>query len=79
KGDYAWFCFADTMPGYRAKGAQTALISKRIEAANEAGCKHIFVETADDKGGNPSPSGRNLMRMGFRQLYKRPNYSFINK
>ena len=76
KDEYAWFCFAATMPGYRAKGAQTAIISHRIEEAKRRGCKHIFVETADDKGGNPSPSGRNLMRMGFRQLYKRPNYIY---
>jgi GNAT superfamily N-acetyltransferase len=79
RDEYAWFCFAATMPGYRAKGAQTALIQKRIEVANAAGCRHILVETADDKGGNPSPSGRNLMRMGFKQLYKRPNFIYHHK
>lgn len=77
--DYAWFCFASTLPGYRAKGAQTALISHLIDTATHAGCKHFFVETADEKAGCPSPSARNLMRMGFREIYKRPNYIYYNK
>lgn len=79
KDEYAWFCFSATSQGYRAKGAQTSIISHLISAATQAGCQHIFVETADEKAGTPSPSARNLMRMGFRELYKRPNYIFYNK
>lgn len=70
-GDTAWNCFAATLPEYRGKGAQGALIAKRIKAAREAGCKYITSETHID-----NESYRNLLRYGYKILYERPNFVF---
>ncbi|HQY51064.1 MAG TPA: GNAT family N-acetyltransferase [Ignavibacteria bacterium] len=70
-GDTAWNCFAATLPEYRGKGAQGALITGRIKAARKAGCKYITSETNINNG-----SYRNLIRYGYRILYERPNFIF---
>jgi len=72
--ELAWFSFASTLSDYRGRGAQGALIAKRIGDASKLGCKRIVVETAQDKPDKPSPSNRNMLRFGFRAAYVRPNY-----
>jgi hypothetical protein len=42
--------------------------------AAAAGCRHLAVETAEEKPDKPNPSTRNLRRLGFAGLYLRPNY-----
>lgn len=68
-GKTAWCGMAATLPEFRNKGAQSALITKRIQAAKELGCELITSETAES-----SASFRNMQRLGFKMLYKRPNY-----
>lgn len=75
-GDTAWISFAATMPEYRGRGAQAALLSVRIDEARQRGCKWISVETAEDTSEHDAPSYRNMLKYGFRLLYKRPNYVF---
>ncbi len=78
-GDTAWISFAATLDEYRGKGAQAALLSARIDEARKRGCRWISVETAEDTSEHDAPSYRNMLRYGFRLLYKRPNYVFEPK
>ena len=39
KDDCGWLSFASTLPGYRGKGAQTALIARRIQDAADWGAR----------------------------------------
>jgi hypothetical protein len=73
-GDAAWLGWAATASDARGRGAQTALIVRRIADAAAAGCRHLVVETAEDTPEKPNPSTRNLHRLGFADLYLRPNY-----
>src|SRR5574341_1190396 len=73
-GDAAWLGWAATVDDARGRGAQTALIVRRIADAAAAGCRHLVVETAEEKPDKPNPSTRNLRRLGFTELYLRPNY-----
>jgi GNAT superfamily N-acetyltransferase len=73
-GDTAWFGMATTLPEYRNKGAQSAIIAKRINKAHELGCNWISVETMPHSVENPNPSYLNLLRYGFNFMYERPNF-----
>jgi GrpB-like predicted nucleotidyltransferase (UPF0157 family)/GNAT superfamily N-acetyltransferase len=75
-GDTAWISFAATTPEYRGRGAQGAILEARINEARKRGCRWITAETAEDSAEHDSPSYRNMLRYGFRLLYKRPNYVF---
>lgn len=73
-GSAAWFGFAATDAAHRKRGAQQALIVRRLRDAAEAGCKWVSVETAEDTVTRDAPSFRNLRRLGFEVAYARPNY-----
>lgn len=73
-GEAAWFGLAGTAPNARGRGAQRALIARRVADAAAAGCRHLVVETAEDTPEKPNPSTRNLQRCGFTVTYLRPNY-----
>jgi GNAT superfamily N-acetyltransferase len=76
-GDAAWFSFAATDAAYRKRGAQHALIVRRLQDAADAGCKWVSVETAEDTVTRDAPSFRNLRRLGFEVAYTRPNYLWL--
>jgi ribosomal protein S18 acetylase RimI-like enzyme len=76
-GSAAWFGFAATDAAHRKRGAQQALIMRRLQDAADAGCKWISVETAEDTVTRDAPSFRNLRRLGFEVAYKRPNYLWV--
>jgi len=73
-GGTGWLGFAATLPAYRRRGAQTALLAARIRRAAELDCRTLFTETGEAVEGRPSNSYRNLLRAGFEPLYVRPNY-----
>jgi GNAT superfamily N-acetyltransferase len=73
-GDTAWLGLGATKPTHRRRGAQTALIARRIAIAHAAGVRTLAVETTEDTRERPNPSTHNLRRLGFRDLYKRPNW-----
>lgn len=74
RGEYAWIDFAGTLPDYRGRRAQSALIRKRLEDAAAMGVKWLAVETAEQKPDRDVPSLRNLLRLGFEQAWVRPNF-----
>jgi ribosomal protein S18 acetylase RimI-like enzyme len=57
---------AGTLPQFRGRGIQTALLRTRMKAAAEAGCEVIVVVT---RGGTTSE--RNCVRLGFRIAYSK--------
>lgn len=73
-GEYCWIDFAATLAEHRGKGAQTALAVRRIEDAKRHGCKWLVVETAEETAQHEAPSYRNMIRLGFKVAYIRPNY-----
>jgi GNAT superfamily N-acetyltransferase len=66
--------FAGTLPGHRRRGAQSALIARRVEDARAAGAKWIVSETDEELPDRPNPSTRNLIRLGFPVAYTRANW-----
>lgn len=74
RGEYASMAFAATLPGYRGRGAQSALLARRFRDAAEAGCRWAVVETGEEQPGRPVASYRNMRRLGFEAAYVRPNY-----
>jgi GNAT superfamily N-acetyltransferase len=74
KDDCGWLSFASTLAEYRKKGAQSALIAKRIQDAAELGCKVLTVETAEDAEEKRSQSLLNIQKMGFEAAFIRPNF-----
>jgi GNAT superfamily N-acetyltransferase len=75
-GNCGWVDFAATLPEYRGRGAQGALLERRVRDAAGLGLTHLVVETAEPTPDRPSPSYRNTLRSGFRVAYNRPNYLF---
>jgi GNAT superfamily N-acetyltransferase len=55
-----------TLPGFRNKGVQTALLHARLRRAAEAGCDLAVIEASP--GGT---SERNQQRLGFHVAYTR--------
>lgn len=63
-----------TLPEFQGRGAQSALIAARMRAAVDAGCGVFVAETGDELPGEHNTSLHNLLRLGFRVLYKRQNW-----
>ena len=63
-GELAYLANASTVPAFRGRGCQTALIRRRILDAAAAGCTLVCCQTA-----LASPSQRNLERAGLRVAY----------
>lgn len=73
-GETAHLNCGATLSGHRRHGAQSALIAARIQAAAEAGCRWLVVETdrPEQPGGNPSRN--NLVRVGIPTVYERTHW-----
>jgi GNAT superfamily N-acetyltransferase len=65
---------AGTLPEHRGQGTQGALLATRIRRARELGCDTVFTETGERRPDRPSASYRNIIRIGFRELYVVPNW-----
>jgi hypothetical protein len=74
--DGAWFGVTGTLPAFRRRGAQLALLAARIEAAHEAGATLMTVETGPDLPERPNPSYHNVQRAGFQIAYERASWVF---
>jgi len=70
----AEFGIAATLEPARGRGCQTALLHRRITDAAAAGCHTLFVETGERTPGRPSASYANILRAGFEEAYRRPNW-----
>src|SRR5262249_14572183 len=69
-----WLGFGATLPQFRGRGAQSAILAARIEEARRLGCTAVTTETGELEEGRPSSSYRNIVRAGFREAGVRPNF-----
>ena len=74
QGPFGWLSFAATLPTHRGRGAQHAVIARRIRDAAALGCTRLVMETAEDRPERRCQSFRNAVGMGFRVAYLRPNH-----
>jgi ribosomal protein S18 acetylase RimI-like enzyme len=65
-GGLAQLCGAATLPAFRRRGVQTALLRRRLADAYEAGCELALLTTQPG-----SKSQENGHRQGFELLYSR--------
>jgi hypothetical protein len=72
-----WLGWGGTLETHRRRGAQGALLAKRVEDGIAQGCDWLTVETADDLPDRPSGSYRNVARVGFRVLHRRPSHAYF--
>lgn len=75
-GPVAWLGMGCTAPGFRGRGAQGALLRRRLDAAAATGARWAVTEAvAPGPGEGPNPSHRNLLRAGFRPVHLRANWT----
>ncbi|MET9874804.1 N-acetyltransferase [Actinacidiphila glaucinigra] len=70
-GDCADMFGGATLPQWRGRGAQSALLTARARAAHDAGCRWLVAETGAEGPGDRNTSLRNMLRAGFEPLYER--------
>ena len=68
-----------TLPEHRRKGAQGALMARRIRDAAKLGCEWVCTETGEDTPQRPNPSYHNMIRTGFEFAYLRPTWVYQAK
>jgi len=74
EADIAWAGFAGTLPADRGRGAQSALLARRVRDAYDAGARWITCETTAESPARPNQSLRNMRRLGFEVTCERENY-----
>ena len=74
RGDVACLSGASTLEAYRGRGAQSALMVARLNAAAEMDLSWASTETASEADGAPNHSLRNMQRLGFEVVYERYNW-----
>ncbi len=67
-----WCGLGATLQADRGRGAQTALLCRRLADARALGCAWVAADTLVTTV--PSQSRRNMERVGFVPMYERPNY-----
>lgn len=72
----AWLGHGGTLPQARRRGAQLALLARRIHDGLQLGCRWFVTETDQDLPWRPNSSYRNILRSGFQLAYLRDNYVF---
>ena len=73
-GEIGWLGFGSTLPRFRGRGAQSAILAARIEEARRQRCRAVTTETGELDEGRASASYRNILRAGFREAGVRKNY-----
>jgi hypothetical protein len=71
QGETGWLGMDATLPAFRRRGGQRAIIAARAQAAAEAGCRWLTTDTRPDTPENPNPSLRNMRRNRFFLAYER--------
>jgi hypothetical protein len=71
-----WLGHGSTLPAFRRRGAQGAILSRRIQDGINLGCEWFIADTDEDTPERPNASYRNMLRNGFKLAYMRWNYLF---
>ena len=73
-GTHAWLGLGATLPAFRRRGGQSALLARRLREAAARGALTAVTETGERVPDRPSSSYRNILRCGFQETYLRENY-----
>ena len=76
RGAAGWLGAGATLPEARRRGAQSALLARRIADAANAGARVLTTETGKPLPGEQHPSYANILRAGFAVAYERANWTF---
>lgn len=71
-----WLGFGATHPDFRRRGAQGAIMAKRLEEGMAMGCEWFVTETWEPEAGNANSSLNNMMRGGFQVAHRRLNFAY---
>ena len=74
KGRMGWCGLGATIETDRRRGAQAALLARRLSDAEADGCEWVTADTLAETAERASQSYRNMTRAGFTTIYDRPNY-----
>lgn len=74
RGATGWLGIGGTRPEFRGRGAQSALIARRVRDGSKLGCTMFVAETWKERPDAPNPSYHNMLHTGFVMAYDRPNY-----
>jgi GNAT superfamily N-acetyltransferase len=74
EGDVAWAGLGGTLPEDRRRGAQTALLARRVRDARADGARWITSWTTAESADRPNQSLRNMKRLGFEVSYELQNF-----
>jgi GNAT superfamily N-acetyltransferase len=74
EGTHAWLGLGATLPAFRQRGGQSALLARRVQEAALRGASIAVTETGERVRDRPSNSYRNILRCGFTERYLRQNY-----
>jgi hypothetical protein len=69
-----WLGFGTTLASHRRRGAQGAVMARRIRDGLALGCRQFICETTAETPAHPNPSYHNMLRLGFRLAYLRSDY-----
>jgi hypothetical protein len=70
----AWFDWAATLPEFRRRGSQGAVLTRRLSDGLRLGCEGFLTSTGEAVKGDPQHSYRNIERYGFRRTHARANW-----
>lgn len=70
----AWLDWAATLPEFRRRGSQGAILARRINDGVRLGVEHFATCTGEAVEGDPQHSYRNIERHGFRRTHARANW-----
>lgn len=73
--DLAWLYFDATLPRFRRRGSQGALLASRIRLAQKLGCRRLYTCAGVSVPDQPGHSPGNILKAGFREDYIRENYA----
>ena len=72
----AWLGLGATLPGFRGRGMQTAVLARRVHEAAVLGCRVVHSETAAHTPEGRNPSLDNLASVGFEHGYDKQWWSY---
>lgn len=72
---YGWLDMGATLPEYRGRRSQQAILAERIRFAAENGCHTLFTTTGEEVPGDPQRSYANILKLGFRESCLRENFA----
>jgi len=74
--ELAWLGFGATLPQFRGRGMQTALLARRVHEAAAMECRIVHSETAAHTADRHNPSLANMLAVGFEHAYDKEWWSF---